>query len=247
MPDRARQPATKNSRSESDRSASGMLFAPGPTPRSVKAADGEVHLVPTDWELLPPGDPGLTRRVKAAGPYWQVQESRGRKVFSRGVWAHAQTIAQLRSELEQERGTPAHAKRQAANAARRSAVQANYVTEFATAVVAFLAFHPRFHELALTIGKLVAEHATPVGSGTVARTQRLSVEQRARAAVVAWMRHQTTEYDQMKIARVKGKRREVRRDLAQQSLGLLARYRQGNAPLPNCPLMAAVESAPGQS
>ncbi|MEZ6128720.1 MAG: DUF2293 domain-containing protein [Planctomycetaceae bacterium] len=45
----------------------------------------------------------------------------------------------------------------------------------------------------------ITAHATPVGSGTVARTQRIPVEQRAESAVIAWMRHQTTAYDHMKI------------------------------------------------
>lgn len=50
-------------------------------------------------------------------------------------------------------------------------------------------------------------HATPVGSGTVARTSRIPIERRAEAAVIAWLRHQTTAYDDMKIPRVKGRRR----------------------------------------
>lgn len=224
-------------------STSTTSYSPGPTPRSVKAPDGKIHQVPEGWELLPPGDPGLTRRVKAAGPHWQVQETRGRKIFSRGLWADAPTIARLRLELEQERSTPAHAKKQAASSARRQAAQTSYVADFHQAVVEFLAFDSRFAELATAIAHLVTEHATPVGSGTVARTQRLTLEQKAQAAVVAWMRHQTTAYDQMKIARVKGRRREVRRELAQQSVRLLGSYRQGRAPHPDCPLIAAVESS----
>jgi hypothetical protein len=243
MPDRPRSNSSARPNSPSPTSAAGPVFAPGPTPRTVKAADGTIHQVPPEWELLPPGDPGLTRRAKAAGSYWQVQEKRGRKLFSRGLWTDARTVDQLRRELEQERSTPAHAKRQAASAARREVVQANYVGDFHQAVVDFLAFDPRFEVLASAVAHLVTRHATPVGSGTVARTQRLTIEQKARAAVVAWMRHQTTAYDQMKIARVKGRRREVRRELAQESLGLLTGYRQGKAPQPNCPLMSAVENS----
>ena len=52
---------------------------------------------------------------------------------------------------------------------------------------------------------------------TVTRTKRIPVEQRAEAAVIAWMRHQTTGYDGMVIPRVKGKRREIRRMLARRS------------------------------
>jgi Fe-S cluster biosynthesis and repair protein YggX len=51
------------------------------------------------------------------------------------------------------------------------------------------------------MSKLVTAHATPVGSGTVARTERIPLEQRAESAVIAWMRHQTTAYDSMKIAK----------------------------------------------
>jgi hypothetical protein len=65
------------------------------------------------------------------------------------------------------------------------------------------------------------------------------VEQRAEAAVIAWMRHQTTAYETMKIPRVKGKRREVRRMLAQRSKGVLERYRRGETVGEECPLRKA--------
>lgn len=82
----------------------------------------------------------------------------------------------------------------------------------------------------------MTDHATPVGSGTVARTKRIPVEQRAEAAVIAWMRHSTTGYDGMAIPRVRGKRREVRRILAQRSKELLDRYRRGEPVGEECPL-----------
>jgi hypothetical protein len=43
------------------------------------------------------------------------------------------------------------------------------------------------------------------------------------------MRHQTTAYDSMRIARVKGERREVRKMLARRSRELLEKYRRGEA------------------
>ena len=89
----------------------------------------------------------------------------------------------------------------------------------------------------------MTDHATPVGSGTVARTKRIPVEQRAEAAVIAWLRHQTTGYDSMKIARIKGKRREVRRMLAQRSKELLGRYRRGESVGEDCPLKKALEES----
>jgi hypothetical protein len=55
------------------------------------------------------------------------------------------------------------------------------------------------------------------------------------------MRHQTTGYDSMSIARIKGERRAVRRELAQRSKQLLARYREGAAiDVERCPLHAAL-------
>ncbi|CAK9075061.1 DUF2293 domain-containing protein, partial [Durusdinium trenchii] len=219
---------------------SGKTFSPGPEANSVRASNGEVQDVPEGWELLPPGDAALTRRVKAAGEHWVVQEKRGRKVFSRGVWAPAETIERIRTDLEAERSTESYAKRKAADAKRRERVQEAYVDDFFGAVVEFLDFHPSYAELAQRLGRIVTEHATPVGSGTVARTKRIPVEQRAEAAVIAWMRHQTTSYDDMVIPRVKGKRREVRRMLAQRSKELLARYRRGEPAGSDCPLQRAL-------
>src|SRR5437764_1240648 len=66
---------------------------------------------------------------------------------------------------------------------------------------------------------------------------------RAEAAVIAWLRHQTTAYDSMMIPRVKGKRREVRRLLARQSQELLDRYRRGEPAPDGCPLWRAVAAA----
>src|ERR1700677_369107 len=149
-----------------DSHTSNQIFTPGPTSRTVRAANGKVLSVPEGWSLLAPGDAALTRRVKAAGEHWVVAEKKRGRVFSRGV----------------------------------------------------------------------TRHATPVGSGTVARTKRIPVERRAEAAVIAWMRHQTTGYDGMAIPRVKGKRREVRRMLAQQSKKLLARYRGAETGRGECPL-----------
>lgn len=217
------------------------IVSPGPRERTVRTADGTILEAPTDWVLLPPGDPGLTRRVKAAGPTWTVQEKKGRKTFSRGVWTPADRVAAIQAELAAERSTPAYAKRKAADSARREKKQTAYVEDFSGAVREFLAFDQVHSELAGQLAEAVTRHATPVGSGTVARTERIPIERRAEAAVIAWLRHQTTMYDQMKIARIKGKRREVRRMLAEQSRELLERYRWGVAVDPDkCPLWQAL-------
>jgi hypothetical protein len=219
-------------------------FTPGLTPNTVRAADGTVLTVPNGWVLLPPGDAALSRRVKAAGDHWVVAERKGRKVFSRGIWTSAATIEGIRAELEAERSTDAHAKKKKSDARRREKAQADYVEDFHGALLAFLAFHPAHADLAHRLARAVTEHATPVGSGTVARTKRIPVEQRAEAAVIAWMRHQTTGYEGMVIPRFKGKRREVRRMLAQRSKELLARYRRGEPVPEGCPLRKALANLP---
>ena len=218
------------------------VFSPGPTPDTVLAADGTVRTPPSGWVLLPPGDAALTRRVKAAGEFWLVQQKRGRKVFSKGVWAQASTIERIRSDLEHERSTDAYAKRRTASMQRREKVQSAYVDDFLQAVLEFLDFHPDHSEVAQRLAKAVTQHATPVGSGTVARTKRIPVEQRAKAAVIAWMRHQTTAYDSITIPRGKGNRREVRRMLAQRSKEVLTRYRRGQPPPTDCPLRSALRN-----
>lgn len=80
-------------------------FTPGPISNTVQTADGTILTVPDDWALLPPGDAALTRRVKAAGDHWVVQEKKDRKVFLRGIWAPAAAIERIRVEPETERAT----------------------------------------------------------------------------------------------------------------------------------------------
>jgi hypothetical protein len=215
-------------------------FAPGPSGGTVRAPDGRILTVPAGWSLLPPGDAGLTGRVKKAGEHWVVQEKKGRKLFSRGVYAPTATIERIRRDLEAERSTESYAKRRASDVRRREAAQTAYVEDFCGAILAFLAFTPEHSEMARRLARAVADHATPVGSGTVARTERIPIEARAEAAVIAWMRHQTTAYDSMRIPREKGKRREVRRMLARRSHELLDRYRQGRSNGEKCPLADAL-------
>lgn len=219
------------------------IVSPGPNPDTVRTDEGVVLKIPGGWELLPPGDAGVTRRVKSRGPSWTVKEKKGRRVFSLGVWAPADRITAVKEEFESERGTEAYAKKQASAAKRREKKQARYVEDFTTAILQFLDFDESYSKFATRLAKVVSEHATPVGSGTVARTQRIPIERRAASAVIAWMRHQTTAYDHMKIPRVKGKRREVRRMLAAESRKVLDRYRKGaKVDMEKCPLANALGS-----
>ena len=138
-----------------------ITFTPGPTPNTVRAADGKVLTVPDGWVLLPPGDAALTRRVKAAGDHWVVAEKKGRKVFSRGIWVAKATVERIRADLEAERSTEGFAKKKVADARRREKAQAEYVEDFLGAVVKFLAFHPKYDDLADRPGRTVPERPHP--------------------------------------------------------------------------------------
>lgn len=197
-------------------------------------------LVPEDWQLLPPGDGPLTKIVKAKGPTWLVQVKVRKRLISKGIWAKNEHILAAKNELELKRSAPDYAKKCRQAAVRRDKKQTEYTRDFYTEVLEFLDFHPRYAALAARLAKSVTILATPIGSGTVARTERIPLADRARSAVIAWMRHQTTGYDRMTIARVKGRRRQIRRDLAFQSSQLLQLYRDGSDIPQPCPLLRAL-------
>jgi hypothetical protein len=174
-----------------------------------------------------------------------VKEKKGRKLFSRGVWAQEEHIDRARRDLDVERADPAYTRRLEAGRARRAKEQAAYAEEFEGALRDFLRFAAVHSSLEVELARAIAAHAVPVGSGTVARTKRISVERRAEAATIAWLRHATTAYDSMAIARRKGERREVRRRLAQRSRQLLDRYRRGEAiAATECLLRRGLEAPP---
>jgi hypothetical protein len=215
--------------------------SPGSQERQVKTPEGELLQVPAGWSLLAPGDPALSRRVKTEGPCWCVKEKRGRKVFSRGIWAPRERIERIRAELAVEREKPDYQRKLDAGRQRRAKAEQLYAGDFEASVLHFLNFDPRHLALARRMARAVTAHAVPVGSGTVARTQRIPIERRAEAAAIAWMRHQTTGYDDMQVPRVKGMRREIRRMLAQRSRELLRVYREGRpVSEASCPLLKAL-------
>ena len=216
------------------------IVRPGKTERSVQIDTGEQLTVPKGWSLLPPGDGPLTKIVKAKGPVWLVQVKFKNRFISKGIWASEEHIAAGKEELQAKRSAPGYAKKRQQGLASKDLKQRSYVEDFYNEVLAFLAFHPRYSVFAARLAISVTELATPVGSGTVARTKRIPLQDRSRSAVIAWMRHQTTGYDRMTIAPVKGKRRQVRRELASRSIGLLQGYRNGHDIPQPCPLQKAL-------
>ena len=206
--------------------------------------DGCFVDMPEGWEFIPSGDPALTRRLKAAAnDYWIVKRKIGRKEFGVGLCVPKGLAEGIAEQLKTERETPEYQRKLEAGRRRREKEQEEYQEDFEQAVLQFLHFHNRYRELAAKLAKTITEFTTPVGSGTVARTQRIPIEQRARAAVIAWMRHNTTDYDHRYIPHVAGKRREVRRDLAHESLALLEAYRRSDDAPSDCPLQRALNNA----
>lgn len=207
----------------------------------IVGTEGKVLSVPEGWSFLPAGDAGITRKVTAQGAYWRVEYKKGRKTFSAGIWAPSTTIEQAQREVQQIRLTDGYKKKQTYAAQQRDKKQTEYEDVFCSAIERFLDFHSNYKNLEKKLAQTITAHAIPVGSGTVARTQLIPIEERAAHAVIAWMRHQTTAYDSLKIARVKGQRHAVRRSLAQQSVELLASYREGRPASAHCPLQKALE------
>lgn len=221
-----------------------LVVAEGMAEGMVRMPSGEQRAIPDGWAFLPAGDAFVTRRVKKAGATWTVQVKRGRRKISLGLYADASDIENARREVEARRATPEHDRQLQKSRERSRHKEHRYRGEFQAAVEALLDFAPMYRELAEAVAGLITAHATPVGSGTVARTERIPLARRAEAALIAWMRHQTTAYDTMQITREKGRRREVRRMLAERSRDLLVSYRRGVPVDPTvCPLYKAVMRA----
>jgi hypothetical protein len=191
---------------------------------------------PSGWAFLPAGDAGVTRKITSAGTYWRVQAKKGRHTYSKGLWAPLAVIEQAKNDMEVMRGSESYKKTIENAARRRESKQIEYEAEFCKAVEEFLNFHALHKNAEKIIAKAVTLHAIPIGSGTVARTVMIPLEERAARAVIAWMRHNTTAYDQLQIKRIKGERRKTRRVLAGQSIEVLTKYRLGLPTDVNCPL-----------
>ena len=143
-------------------------------------------------------------------------------------------------EVSQMRSSDNYEKKQAYNLKRRNQKQDEYEIEFNAEVEKFLSFHSIHLNTQKLMARAITKHAIPIGSGTVARTAVIPIEQRAAKAVIAWMRHQTTGYDHLVIPKIKGERRAVRRLLAEQSIKLLFKYRSGEVIDERCPLLKAI-------
>lgn len=218
-----------------------QILNPGPN-NSLLNEMGEKVSPPTGWAFLPAGDAGITRKVTTHGVFWRVQFKKGRRMISKGIWAPREMIERAIMEVEATRKTDSYQQKRVADRKRRSKKQEEYELAFQKEVEKYLHFHPKYRSLEKQMAMAITQHAIPIGSGTVARTAMIPLEERAAKAVIAWMRHQTTAYDQLSIARIKGQRRQVRRMLAQESLQVLEKYRKGHPITELCPLSKSLNN-----
>lgn len=210
----------------------------------LKDKDGIIFLVPLGWENLPAGDASVTRKLKSLAPTWAVQEKKGKKIFSHGVWAATEYIQAAQALVALQRADPVNLNKLAQAKIRRDKNEAVFGEDFLQAIVQFLNFDPKYQSVMDKVAALIKEHAAPVGSGTVARSASVTIGDKASLAVMAWMRHQISHYDSIPVARVKGARRLLRRKIAQQSQCILAKYRNGSDIDVNaCPLYKALQKA----
>jgi hypothetical protein len=211
--------------------------------RDLKDKTGKVFSVPTGWKNLPAGDASVTRKVKSLGPTWTVQEKKGRKAISHGVWAAKEQIEEAVTLVEAQRADPKHQKKLAQVKVRREEKETVFGEDFQQEIIQFLNFDQKYHLLVEQLSKRVKEHAVPVGSGTVARSSSITLDDKAALAVMAWMRHQTSAYDTTPVPRIKGARRELRRQIARQSERILAKYRSGDdVDFKVCPLYKTLKT-----
>jgi hypothetical protein len=157
---------------------------------------GEVEL-PDGWELLPRGDTFVTRRVKAAGKYWLVWSPRTRNRPHRtaiGLLAPTTAINEARGAAEAT--AEQRARRRTASTTYHDRHEERYRKELAAAIVTYLDFAPKHALLADQIAERAAARAGEVGSGRVGRTRLLSLDERAKLAARADIRHNHTSYEQ---------------------------------------------------
>lgn len=201
---------------------------------------GEQVSLPSGWVFLPAGNAAITRKVTSKGFYWRLQFKKGRRIISKGLWAPKEVVEEAISTVTQNRATESYQKKRSNDLRRRAKKHLEYEESFLQEVEKYLNFHPHYKKIEKQMALAITKHAIPVGSGSVARTAMIPIEERAAKASIAWMRHQTTTYDQLQIEKIKGERRTVRRKLAQQSVLLLNKYRNGENITSFCPLRNAL-------
>lgn len=145
-------------------------------------------------EFLPSGHTALTRRAKRASRLTAVvvQWSRTRKRYERqGILAEPAAIG--RAEAECLADSEVRERRRVRDAERRANVDERFVAELAATV------RTQFPRIPVERADRIARHAGQRSSGRIGRTQagRDLDPDAVRLAVVASVRHEDTDYDEL--------------------------------------------------
>lgn len=165
-----------------------MLIMEDPGPVCLACADLD-HL-----EFLPSGNTALTRRSKKASRLLAVvvEWSRTRRRYERqGILAEADAIAQAEAACLDDQDV--RERRRIRDAERRERLDETFVAELATAI------RDQFPGCPSARAAKISEHAGLRGSGRVGRSAagRALDTDAVRLAVVASVRHEDTDYDEL--------------------------------------------------
>jgi hypothetical protein len=147
-----------------------------------------------DLVFLPRGDPALTRRSSKYSPLRAVvvEWSRSRKRYERqGILVSEEALAQAEKECLDD--GEAREQQRMRNAERREVIDAAYIRRFSGAI------RDRYPAAPAKVEEAIAAHACRKYSGRVGRSaaaKELDPEM-IDLAVIAWIRHQKTDYDQL--------------------------------------------------
>ncbi|CAG9999243.1 unnamed protein product [Clonostachys byssicola] len=170
--------------------------------------------MPKGYGFLPKGDPyrtGLCRRLtQAAGKQVYVVVDKRRTAV--GIRAPKYIINEV------------HEKDRATREDRRVAVQKRDVATRSDFEVAILRLFPR---IPLQDLEKVLDRALKKRSGRVGRTGKLTIDSKARLAVIAHIRHNHTEYDSL-LKQKRKSRGSARDDIAPKLKQLCAEWREGD-------------------
>jgi hypothetical protein len=165
-------------------------------PEGWWCAEYDELTTPMDWDFLEAGNAYVTRKAKELGPHWIVIHSSRtlRLTITDGILAPRINIEKARQLAEETK----QRREEARERSRRQREKTNQkrAEEFRVAVIKYLNFDPKHSELADRIAREATETAMEPGSGRVGRTSKLTMEDKARLAAEATIRHSYTNYDE---------------------------------------------------
>jgi len=148
--------------------------------------------IPEGWIFVPAGDAFVTREVKK-GPHWILLKRRSKYTATLGVFCPEPSLTG--AEDLREKTADARARQRRLARASRERLEQSHRSELESAILAYLGFAPENESLASEIARGTVTQTTPVGSGRVGRTRRISLGRRAELAARAYIRHRYTNYE----------------------------------------------------